>query len=33
MKDGKIVEENNTTELFNKPTHEFTKKLIDAVLE
>lgn len=28
MQDGKIVEENETFEIFGKPQHEFTKKLV-----
>ena len=30
MKNGKIVEQGNTVEVFDKPSHEYTKKLLDA---
>ena len=30
MKDGKIVERNSTSEIFNNPKNEYTKKLINA---
>ena len=30
MKNGKIVEQGNTTEVFDNPSHEYTKKLLDA---
>ena len=30
MKNGKIVEQGNTVEVFNNPSHEYTKKLLDA---
>ena len=31
MKDGVILEEKNTQELFSRPEHSFTKELIDAI--
>ena len=31
MKDGEIVEENNTLSIFNQPRHSYTKKLLNAL--
>ena len=32
MQYGKVVEIDKTADLFNKPSHEYTKALLDAVL-
>ena len=31
LKDGKIVEQGETARIFNNPTHEYTRRLIDAL--
>ena len=30
MKQGEIVEQNNTNKVFNQPSHSYTKKLINS---
>ena len=32
MQYGKVLEIDKTADLFNKPSHEYTKALLDAVL-
>ena len=32
MYQGEIVELGDTEDIFNRPKHEYTKKLIDAIL-
>lgn len=31
MKDGRIIEEGDAKEIYNKPEHEFTKILINSL--
>lgn len=33
MKDGKILEEGETEELFQNPKESYTKQLLDTILE
>jgi len=33
MKDGRIVETNTATDLFGAPAHDYTRMLLDSVLE